>query len=322
MNKTILFNFLVDKENNQIKVERSFNAPLDLVWSAWTEAEILDQWWAPKPYQAKTKSLELKEGGHWQYAMVGPGGDKHWCRADYKKISMHKTLSWLDAFCDENGIPNQIISRSLWTNTFEAVDDTTTVSVSIAYDELSDLENILEMGFKEGFTKGLENLDQYIEAKQKLRSELKWDNSPRVCTYVNFPGNTEEAFLFYKTIFKSDFINGIQRFGDLPADANHPPIADNVKSMVLHIELPITANHILMGTDAPKEMGFTVTLGNNMHISLEPETKEEAKRIFDQLSTGGIISMPLQDMFWGAYFGSFTDKFGINWMVNFNTKNG
>jgi PhnB protein len=80
--------------------------------------------------------------------------------------------------------------------------------------------------------------------------------------------------------------------------------------------MPITGGHILMATDAPKEMGFTVTPGNNMHISLEPETREEAKRLFDELSAGGKVSMPLQDMFWGAYFGSFTDKYGINWMVN------
>src|SRR5205807_1560945 len=118
----------------------------------------------------------------------------------------------------------------------------------------------------------------------KLRSELRQDNTARVCTYLNFPGNTEEAFLFYQSVFKTKFGGaGIQRFGDLPADANHPPVADAVKKMVLHVELPITGNHILMATDAPKEMGFTLVQGNNMHISVEPSTREEAKRIFDQL---------------------------------------
>jgi len=118
-------------------------------------------------------------------------------------------------------------------------------------------------------------------------------------------------------VFKSEFSGqGIQRFGDLPDDPTQPPIAENVKKMVLHIELPIINNHILMGTDAPKEMGFNVTQGNNMHIQLEPENREEAERIFTSLSEGGAVSMPLQDMFWGAYFGSFTDKFGINWMIN------
>ncbi|MBK7341811.1 MAG: VOC family protein [Saprospiraceae bacterium] len=136
--------------------------------------------------------------------------------------------------------------------------------------------------------------------------------------YLNFPGNTEEAFHFYRSVFRTDFSgDGIHRFGDLPPDANHPPVAENVKQMILHIELPITGGHVLMGTDAHEEMGFTVTRGNNMHISVEPETREEAQRSFDELSVGGEITMPIQDMFWGAYFGSLTDRFGINWMVNF-----
>ena len=250
--------------------------------------------------------------------MVGPENTPHWCRADYKAIDQLKRFSGLDAFCDEEGVINPDFPRALWTNTFQEQDQSTTVHITINYQSLADLEKIVEMGFKEGFTMALNNLDQYFEAQIKLRHQLRTDTSPRVCTYLNFPGNTEEAFLFYQSVFKTSFTgNGIQRFGDLPADANHPPIADAVKKMVLHVELPITANHILMGTDAPKEMGFTVTQGNNMHISLEPESKDEAARIFNELSDGGNITMPLQDMFWGAYFGSFTDKYGINWMVNY-----
>ena len=169
----------------------------------------------------------------------------------------------------------------------------------------------------------LGNLDQYIASQFKLRSELRTDNKARICTYLNFPGNTEEAFLFYRSVFKTDFCGtGIQRFGDLPPDTNQPPVADSVKKMVLHVELPITAGHILMGTDAPQEMGFTVIPGNNMHISIEPETKEEATRIFKALAQDGKITMSLQDMFWGAFFGSFTDKYGINWMVNYSSNNG
>nr|WP_246073869.1 VOC family protein [Fluviicola chungangensis] len=163
----------------------------------------------------------------------------------------------------------------------------------------------------------MENLDHYLETKFKLRNELKPAQLPRVCNYLNFPGNTEEAFLFYRSVFRSEFSGkGIQRFGDIPADGSHPPVAESVKKMILHVELPITSNHVLMGTDAPEEMGFTLTSGNNMHISIEPETREEAKRIFDELSAGGTITMPLEDMFFGAYFGSFTDKYGINWMIN------
>lgn len=318
MNSNLLFDFSVNKEKKTITVKREFAANLEMVWDAWTKPELLDLWWAPKPYVTKTKTMDFREGGFWLYAMVAPTGEAHWCRADYKKIDTHKSYSALDAFCDDSGDKiNTDFPRSLWTNSFSENASTTTVNIVIEYKELTDLEKIIELGFKEGFTMAMGNLDQYIEEQFKLRASMRTDHKARVCTYLNFPGNTEEAFLFYKSVFKTTFNGpGIQRFGDLPADANQPPVDDSVKNMVLHVELPTLANHILMGTDAPKEMGFTVTQGNNMHISLEPETRAEAKRIFDELSAGGTISMPLQDMFWGAYFGSFTDKFGINWMVN------
>ncbi len=321
MNRNLLFDFSVNKENKTITVKREFAASLELVWAAWTKPELLDLWWAPKPYQTKTKSMNFKEGGFWLYAMIGPDKNTHWCRADYKKITPLQSFSALDAFCDEQGILNQDFPRSLWTNSFIGNDQTSFVNIVIQYQEPGDLEKIIALGFKEGFTAALDNLDLYIESQFKLRAELRTDHAARVCSYLNFPGNTEEAFLFYRSVFKTEFSGkGIQRFGDLPAAADHPPLADAVKKMVLHIELPILGGHILMGTDAPKEMGFTVTQGNNMYLSLEPETRKDAKRIFNELSLGGTISMPLQDMFWGAYFGSFTDKFGINWMINFNSK--
>lgn len=318
MNPTLAFDFTVDKENNTIAVKREFAAPLHLVWDAWTKPEILDQWWAPKPYQTKTKSMDFREGGFWHYAMIGPEGDTHWCKTDYIKIEALKFFSGLDAFCDEDLNLNTEFPRSNWNNTFEEKENITAVNIQIKYATLADLEKIIQLGFKEGFSMALTNLDQYIEAQFKIRNELKKDTKARVCSYLNFPGNTEEAFSFYQSVFQTEFSgNGIQRFGDLPADANHPPVADSVKKMILHVELPIIGNHVLMGTDAPKEMGFTVIQGNNMHISLEPETREETQRIFEALSAGGTVSMPLQDMFWGAYFGSFTDKYGINWMLNF-----
>lgn len=317
MNKAILFNFNVDKANNQIKVERSFNAPIDLVWSAWTEAEILDQWWAPKPWTAQTKSMDFREGGHWHYAMVSPEGEKHWGKVDYIKIIPQEFFSTLDGFCDEDGNPNSSLPRNKWENNFSGQGEETIVNILLSFDTLEDLEKIIDMGFKEGFTAGLENLDQYIESQFRLRKQNKTNNKARVSSYLNFPGNTEEAFNFYKKAFKSEFINGIQRFGEVPADPNQPPMAESVKKMVLHIELPILGGHILMGTDAPEEFGMTVNKGNNMHINLEPESKEEAKRLFDELSEGGVVEMPIQDMFWGAYYGSFQDKYGINWMINF-----
>lgn len=316
MNKNLLFDFTADKQNNTILISRQFDADLALVWEAWTNPEILDQWWAPKPFQTRTKSMDFRDGGMWLYAMIGPDATEHWCRADYQKIALHHSYSAHDAFCDENSVINTSFPRALWNNTFTEQGGTTTVDIVIQYEQLSDLEKIIELGFKEGFSMALENLDQYLAARFQRMGELHNNAPARVSSYLNFPGNTEEAFMFYRSVFQSEFNGGIQRFGELPADPNHPPMADSVKKMVLHVELPILGNHVLMGTDAPKEMGFTVTQGNNMHIQLQPDSRAEAERIFKALSEGGVVSMPLQDMFWGAYFGSFSDKFGINWMVN------
>jgi uncharacterized glyoxalase superfamily protein PhnB/uncharacterized protein YndB with AHSA1/START domain len=320
MNKAILFNFLVDKENKQIKVERTFDAPIDLVWAAWTEAYILDQWWAPKPYKNETKSLNFTQGGQWHYSMISPKGEKHWCLFDFETIRPLKYFSGIDAFCDENAVILNTKPRVKWENNFTAEQNETRVNIQLQFETFEDLDSIIKMGFKEGFTAGLENLDQYISTQFYLRKDKKTNNKARVSTYVNFPGNTEEVFIFYKSVFKTDFINGIQRFGEIPADPNQPEISEDVKKMVLHVELPIIDGYVLMGTDAPKEFGMTVTPGNNMHINIEPESREEAKRLFDELSEGGKIEMPIQDMFWGAYYGSFQDKFGINWMINYQSK--
>jgi PhnB protein len=143
----------------------------------------------------------------------------------------------------------------------------------------------------------------------------------RTSTYLNFPRNTEEAFNFYKSVFGGEFGgNGIARFKDIPPADGAPPMAPEDKNLIMHIELPLLGGHLLMGTDAPESMGFKVIPGNNVHISLEPDTREETKKLFDALSKGGKVTMPLQDMFWGAYYGSCTDKFGIQWMLNCEAK--
>ena len=143
----------------------------------------------------------------------------------------------------------------------------------------------------------------------------------RTNTYLNFTRNTEEAFNFYKSVFGGEFGGGgVARFKDIPPSDGAPQIAEEDKNLIMHIELSITGGHILMGTDAPESMGFKVNTGNNVHISLEPDTKADTKKLFDALSVNGTVTMPLQDMFWGAYYGSCTDKFGVQWMVNCTKK--
>ena len=142
----------------------------------------------------------------------------------------------------------------------------------------------------------------------------------RVSTYLNFPGTTEEAFNFYKSVFGTEFQGEINRMGEVPPQPGHPPIAETDKNLVMHIELPILAGHVLMGTDAPDSVGFTFKFGNNISINLEPDTRAETDKLFNSLSAGGEVTMPLTDMFWGDYYGSCTDKFGVLWMFNCTSK--
>jgi len=162
MNKAILFNFDIDKENNKIKVERFFNAPIELVWDAWTDPEILDRWWAPKPYLNQTKSMDFKEGGCWHYSMISPENQIHWSRFDYKKIKLRKSFTGLDAFCDEVGNINTDFSRMHWEILFNETDEQTIVNITISVETWETLAKIIEMGFKEGFTMGLNQLSELL----------------------------------------------------------------------------------------------------------------------------------------------------------------
>lgn len=134
--------------------------------------------------------------------------------------------------------------------------------------------------------------------------------------YLNFPGNTEEAFNFYKKVFGGDFLGGIARFKDAPGTENLS-IAD--KEKVMHIGLPMGNNNFIMATDALESMGFKVTFGNNFYIAIDAESKEEADKLFKGLSEDGKVEMPLADQFWGDYFGSLTDKFSVKWMVIYSS---
>jgi PhnB protein len=132
-------------------------------------------------------------------------------------------------------------------------------------------------------------------------------------SYLNFPGNTEEAFNFYKSVFGGDFAI-VQRFKDAPG---HENMSDTDKEKLMHISLPIGPN-VLMGTDAVGVMGQGFTVGNNFSLSVSTESQEEAEKIFNGLAAGAEVTMPLQATFWAAAFGMLNDKFGIHWMVNYD----
>ncbi len=142
----------------------------------------------------------------------------------------------------------------------------------------------------------------------------------KVSTYLNFRRETLEAFNFYKSVFGGEFQGKVSRFGDIPPSEDMPPLPEEDKDLVMNIALPILGGHLLMGTDAPESMGFRVSFGNNVYITLHPDTRAETKRLFDALSEGGKVEQELQDMFWGDYYGSLRDKYGVQWMFNCDEK--
>ena len=136
--------------------------------------------------------------------------------------------------------------------------------------------------------------------------------------YLNFDGQGEEAFNFYKSVFGGEFMGGISRFGDMPPHEGASAIADEVANQVMHIALPILGGSILMGSDAPAAFGMPpVVAGNNMHITLSADSRAETDQLFAALSADGKVTMDMQDTFWGSYFGTCTDRYGVQWMFDY-----
>ena len=151
-----------DLKEKSILVSREFNAPVELVWRAFTEREILDQWWGPAPWRAETKFQDFSVGGYWLYAMISPENEKHWGRMNYLSIDTHKNFHLEDIFCDEDGNPNFELPVSKGSNVFTATTTGTRVEFKMRYSTAEQLQKIIEMGFEEGITACLEQLNQLI----------------------------------------------------------------------------------------------------------------------------------------------------------------
>lgn len=141
-----------------------------------------------------------------------------------------------------------------------------------------------------------------------------------VSTYLNFDGQTEKAFAFYRQVFGTDYVDGIQKMKDVPASARMRELSEEEKERVMHVALPITGGHMLMGSDILPSQGQSLTVGNNVHINLEVDTRAETESLFTALSEDGQVVMGLEEMFWGDYFGACQDQFGINWFINCSQK--
>lgn len=169
MKTELLFDFTVNKKSKTIFIKREFPANLELVWRAWTTPEILEQWFAPKPWRAQTKTMDFRDGGFWHYAIVSPEGKKHWSRYDYKKIEFQKSITELRAFSDANGIVSPDIPRTECTSIFSETDGKTLVTITARYGNLEVFEKMASKGHKEGYASTLENLDKVLLTLKKQK---------------------------------------------------------------------------------------------------------------------------------------------------------
>lgn len=151
-----------DPANKKMLITRNFAAPVAQVWAAWTDSKLLDKWWAPKPWKARTKTMDFKEGGFWLYAMVGPEGAEHWARIDYHAIKPQDFFTATDSFCDANGVKSTDFPSMEWKNTFHKTDQGTKVEVEIKFAQEADMQKLIEMGFEQGFSMAHDNLDELL----------------------------------------------------------------------------------------------------------------------------------------------------------------
>jgi uncharacterized protein YndB with AHSA1/START domain len=164
MNQTI---YTKDIANKKMNVSREFAADVETTWKAWTDPALLDQWWAPHPWKAKTKSMDFREGGRWLYCMIGPDGSAHWSLSDYKTIAAPKYFIADDCFCNENGVKNDQMFSTTWKVQFEPSAVGTKVQVEITSPSEKDLRQMIDMGFEEGFRMGHNNLDELLKKLKK-----------------------------------------------------------------------------------------------------------------------------------------------------------
>ena len=170
MKNTLQFDFIADKQNNTLTLKREFDAERQLVWDCHTKSELLDKWFAPKPFTTKTKHMDFREGGQWHYAMVDPAGPEYWGLTSYQKIRPIDGYEALDAFSNEKGEINTDLPRAHWNVSFEDRGTRTLVRTVVTYHSLEDLEKVIAMGMEEGMTSTLERLDDLLETLRDKKS--------------------------------------------------------------------------------------------------------------------------------------------------------
>jgi len=320
---------LNETASQELVITRAIDAPHELVFKAWTEADRLAQWWGPKGFSVRVASLDLRPGGTFLYCLKSASGQEMWGKFVYREIDVPGHLAYVSSFSDENAAVVRAPFSQAWPlevlNTLSLTEQDgktaltlRSVPLNATAEECKTFEDA-HQAIQQGFAGTFAQLTDYLEkanAAENISSTPKNKPMATVNPYLNFAGNTEEAFLFYKSVFGGEFL-AQQRFKDTP-EAGRLPEGDRDK--IMHIALPIGNGNILMATDALESMGHQLTVGNNFSLSVNAESKEEADRLYNNLSEGGKATMPMQQAFWGSYFGMLTDRFGIQWMVSFDEK--
>ncbi|WP_326981832.1 SRPBCC domain-containing protein [Chryseobacterium sp. MYb264] len=160
MESNIIFN--KDFDSDSVYVMKIYHADVSIVWNYFTQSELLDQWWAPKPWKCETKSQDFSEGGVWLYSMIGPEGERHFAQVKYGEIMEHRSFDGTDAFCDENGKSNEDFPQAKWLFGFTGVEEGTKVTINIYFQSQEAMKQLLNMGFEEGFVMGLEQLNEVL----------------------------------------------------------------------------------------------------------------------------------------------------------------
>lgn len=157
-----MINFNEDFDSNSVYVMKIYSAEASKVWDYFTKSELLDQWWAPKPWKCETKKQDFKEGGTWLYSMVGSQGERHYSLLQYGEITEHRSFDGIDAFCDENGKISEDFPQAKWLLGFTGVEEGTKVTINIHLPSQDALKQLLDMGFEEGFKTGLNQLEEIL----------------------------------------------------------------------------------------------------------------------------------------------------------------
>ena len=287
----------------KITVEVIIHASMEKVWEFWTKPKHIVNWaFASDDWEAPHAENDVHVGGKFKTVMAAKDKSAGFdFTGVYTNVKSHELIEYDIDYDIKYDIDHGRHVKVQFTQLPDGVRLT----------EIFEMEKInSEEMQRSGWQAILDNFKKYAESLIINKNTMT-----KLNIYLNFAGNTEEAFNFYKSVFGGE-LTPIVRFKDMPMEGVKIPKMDENK--VMHVGLLIGKDQMLMATDALESLGQKLVQGNNVYISIHPESKEEADRIFNALSTGGKIEMPIANQSWGDYYGSFKDKFGVQWMVNYS----